>query len=753
MNDSMWKKSLIATTALLAASAKAPANPVTKFIDKMTLNASAAVMDEVSPFDFDEDTTAEESLPEELPLNIEDTTTPTITNEIPEYGVYADSRFGKVDFVSNSNDRGAYHNLYKTGTGMAVNITPYDGYNISRVYAEDNNGQIIDLTKNTDTQYIMTIPESDVTVHVEYTKQQYTAVNNSYNNTEYSVKIDSAHGKVNLLGKNKDSKAASASLMKAGEAALVIIKPDSGYEVANVYASCSSGATFSLYPVKNNDNTYTIVMPASDVTIHVEYEKEQAPKYDIDVTSENGTYELYDSSYNKSGNTLSAGESATLEIRPKPGYVAVAVSVVDADGRNIAVTKVAGESIYKFTMPQSDVKIDITYLMAPDDNKDYGVFFDNDYDLGNIEIKGIHNDVNSFMTMKRDQSAYIKVTPKKGYTVADVYATDHEGNRIILSCHDNTYVLKMPSDDVTIHTVYEKEYSVPSYDVFVHSYKGSGRATVWGSTWDNSGKIMSGDRAILKIKPDTGYEVKSVTVKDKDHTPIDVKNTANSGEYTFIMPDSDASVEIVYSESMADIAEIRYDGTKTSARVDINDYSLPKAERAGYEIVGWKIGSDPTVYSEEDAQAMIRLSYGMSKTQPIIVQTVYEETSERVSEENSGYSVSITADPVMCYTDYKTGRGVFKLDFKFNNDQNRNFKGGVIEFEFDHAIDRFEYGADIGNRTVTVDEKDPRKVTIDFTTYNPYGESSSSRSGSMFIVSKDMTSALNCVNARVVSVK
>ena len=82
-----------------------------------------------------------------------------------------------------------------------------------------------------------------------------------------------------------------------------------------------------------------------------------------------------------------------------------------------------------------------------------------------------------------------------------------------------------------------------------------------------------------------------------------------------------------------------------------------------------------------------------------------------------------------------------------NNTNNIAITAGKIELEFDAPIASYMYGADIGNKTVTIDPSNPNKVIIEFTTYDPNGVNYSLSSG--LAIAADTTGELHCVSAKV----
>ena len=85
------------------------------------------------------------------------------------------------------------------------------------------------------------------------------------------------------------------------------------------------------------------------------------------------------------------------------------------------------------------------------------------------------------------------------------------------------------------------------------------------------------------------------------------------------------------------------------------------------------------------------------------------------------------------------------------NDNNKiKFTAAKIELEFDAPVTNYIYGADIGNKKVSIDPSNPNKVIIEFTTYDPNGADYSLSSN--LAIAADTTGDLHCTSAKVVSV-
>ena len=174
------------------------------------------------------------------------------------------------------------------------------------------------------------------------------------------------------------------------------------------------------------------------------------------------------------------------------------------------------------------------------------------------------------------------------------------------------------------------------------------------------------------------------------------------------------------------------------------------------------------ITNEDDLRSLIRSHYEKNTNAGFIVKPVYEKNAEETvieepvveepvidvpSAEDTDYAVTFTAAKDQGYSDYVTGNNVFTMDFSLENPDKKLIKGGVIEFEFNAPIGRFLYGADIGSRNVTVDPTDPRKLRVEFSTYDPNGVNTAALRSYLAISTGEKVSDLKCVSAKVISVK
>ena len=167
--------------------------------------------------------------------------------------------------------------------------------------------------------------------------------------TEYSVTV-------NTDGNGTAS--ASPATAVAGTEITLSAKAKSGYHFKE-WQVVSGGVTLA----NETSATTTFIMPANDVTIEANFEKNAstgtgtgATTYPITVKSaKNGDVTA-------SHKTASKGTTITLTVDPDKGYVLDTLTVLDGKDKEIKLTEKNGK--YTFTMPDSKVTVEATFKTA-----------------------------------------------------------------------------------------------------------------------------------------------------------------------------------------------------------------------------------------------------------------------------------------------------------------------------------------------------------------------------------------------------
>lgn len=162
------------------------------------------------------------------------------------------------------------------------------------------------------------------------------------------------------------------------------------------------------------------------------------------------------------------------------------------------------------------------------------------------------------------------------YKVDKITVKDKDGKDIKVS---GTYTFAMPASDVTV-TVSFKAVDGAKFNV---TFKDGENGTA--TTNHKSSEV--GKTITITPKPNEGYEVDTVTVKDNNQKTVKV--TANdNGTYSFVMPEGDVSVEVKFKAANQGISiqepkhgKVTVDPKETTVGESVNIKATPDD---GYEV-------------------------------------------------------------------------------------------------------------------------------------------------------------------------
>lgn len=148
---------------------------------------------------------------------------------------------------------------------------------------------------------------------------------------------------------------ASAGSATAGETITLTISPESGFGLYELRVMDEKGNSVATTEVTKGEK-YTFKMPSSNVAVFATFE-DISYRYNISVSeSEYGTVSA-------SASSAVAGETITLTISPKSGYIFDTLGVM-AKGNAVATTEVTAGEKYTFKMPPSDVTVYASFSIA-----------------------------------------------------------------------------------------------------------------------------------------------------------------------------------------------------------------------------------------------------------------------------------------------------------------------------------------------------------------------------------------------------
>lgn len=213
----------------------------------------------------------------------------------------------------------------KAGENITITANPNDGYKLAELKVNDKT-----VTINSNNQYTLQMPASDVTINATFEKIQEKTYSVTYNVQDNGT----------VTAKPKDN-------IKAGDTVTLTLNPNNGYVLKTLEVNSTAGAVATK---KVNDTTYTFTMPASNVGINVSYEKPQALSHNIKV-DEN----IKNGAISPSVNTATSGTEVTLTVTPNDGFEIASVTM------NGQALTAGADGKYSFTMPEGDVTVSATF--------------------------------------------------------------------------------------------------------------------------------------------------------------------------------------------------------------------------------------------------------------------------------------------------------------------------------------------------------------------------------------------------------
>ena len=216
-----------------------------------------------------------------------------------------------------------------------------------------------------------------------------------------------------------------------------------------------------------------------------------------------------------------AKSKVSLTVTPDDGYKLDKLEVV----KNISDQKVTVDEYNTFEMPGSDVTVTATFKEITQTAEEY-----------NIKVIPSENGTVTPDKEKAKEGEVVKLTfdPAEGYEIDSIEVTDGSGEKIEL----NNATFRMPASDVTVTATFKKAEQTPvEYKITVNEPE--------NGTVTSDRKTAKKDEIVtLTAKPNEGYDLDKLTVKDKDGQEVNV------GEgNTFIMPASDVTVTATFKKA------------------------------------------------------------------------------------------------------------------------------------------------------------------------------------------------------------
>jgi hypothetical protein len=251
-------------------------------------------------------------------------------------------------------------------------------------------------------------------------------------------------------------------------------------------------------------------MPASNVTVSAEFEALPANVYSVTVNPA--------SHGNVNANPANAGTGVTitLTVSPEADYQLKNITVKDATNADITMNGTGTSRT--FVMPASNVTVSAEFEALPANVYSVTV---NPISLGSVTASPANAGVGT--------TIILTISPETGYQLKSLTVKDAADTDVTVSGTGTNRTFAMPASNVTISA----EFELSLYSV-------TANAASHGSVAANLENAEMGTTITLTASPDTGYQLKSLTVKDAASADVTVSGTGTSR--TFIMPASNVTV-------------------------------------------------------------------------------------------------------------------------------------------------------------------------------------------------------------------
>ena len=211
---------------------------------------------------------------------------------------------------------------------------------------------------------------------------------------------------------------------------------------------------------------------------------------------------------------ISQGDDVILNVNPKNGYELEKLTVAGVD-----VTNKVADGKYSFPMPASNVAVKATFKA-----KLYSVWTQT-VDHGFISASPNSN-------LKAGDKVTITSNPESGYKLEKITYNDNNGDEQTLTLDQNNQ-FTMPKSKVTVTATFnEKPKNV--YPITVEPSQNGSVGVVSSAT--------NGDTVTVSVNPNEYYELDTLTVTDKNGTPVQVNGLQ------FTMPESAVNISATFKQ-------------------------------------------------------------------------------------------------------------------------------------------------------------------------------------------------------------
>ena len=204
---------------------------------------------------------------------------------------------------------------------IIITTTPNENYKLGSILISG-----VAIEKITENKYLFNMPDHNITIKATFTLKEVES------EEQYDIKTISSDNGVIFADKTK---------AKVGEKVTILASPNNNYELSSIF---SDNVTLT----KEANNTYSFIMPESNVTICADF---QLIEYTYSITKSPQTN---NANITFSVNNAKENEIVSIFIEPAPNYI---VKDVRSENNTVQNFNKLNENTYTFIMPAKDVSI------------------------------------------------------------------------------------------------------------------------------------------------------------------------------------------------------------------------------------------------------------------------------------------------------------------------------------------------------------------------------------------------------------
>ena len=478
---------------------------------------------------------------------------------------------------------------------VTVTVNTNEGYTFNGIKSVTSQMGNLKGTFNNSGPYTFSVPVGTFN-NYKGTQNAYIILDIATNQYNIIKNYNTNEGEVIVIDKF-DSTHTSIDKAYYKENLWVSIEPKANYKIKSVSCKAGENNVSNFAQAGTTGKSYTFTMPASDVTINVEFELDVAQ---VTLTQPEGGSITVNGSSDASINAT-IGSTVTLAQTPNTEYDFQSWKVYKT-GEEATSVEVKDNS---FTMPAYGVTVTATYVKKT-----------HDVTLTVKDGVGGTLTMDKFSPVTVGETVTLTAAPADGYQLKSLTSKD------VTISEDNTFT--MPNKAVTVTAEFEKiKYSITASECENGTISVTETPLEWGTT------------AYFSVTPNTHYELDTLTVDGGSITP-----TLESGIYSFTVPMHDVTVSATFKK-------VKYTITGTG---DHATFSIPSSDTYNWgDTVEFTVTPDKwysikSVYADNETVAITKVdgnenTYSFTMPQGnVIITAVTERPNFTVTFDSKGGS-------------------------------------------------------------------------------------------------------------------